>query len=105
MESLQEIEKVETMTPEQVAKKLGKGVEFVRAGLRQDKFPFGTAVESNSGQWNYLIIKSKFMEYIKWKERKQMKKEDLFYKKVGQATCIVGIALLYVVPILYSIIH
>lgn len=65
MESLQEIEKVETMTPEQVAKKLGKGVEFVRAGLRQDKFPFGTAVESNSGQWNYLIIKSKFMEYIK----------------------------------------
>ncbi len=65
MESLQEIEKVETMTPEQVAKKLGKGVEFVRAGLRQDRFPFGTAVESNSGQWNYLIIKSKFMEYIK----------------------------------------
>lgn len=65
MENLQEIKKVETMTPEQVAKKLGKGVEFVRAGLRQDKFPFGTAVESNSGQWNYLIIKSKFMEYIK----------------------------------------
>lgn len=65
MESMQEIEKVETMTPEQVAKKLGKGVEFVRAGLRQDRFPFGTAVESNSGQWNYLIIKSKFMEYIK----------------------------------------
>lgn len=65
MENLQEIKKVETMTPEQVAKKLGKGVEFVRAGLRQDRFPFGTAVESNSGQWNYLIIKSKFMEYIK----------------------------------------
>lgn len=42
---------------------------------------------------------------IKWKERKQMKKEDLFYKKVGQAVCIVGMALLYVVPILYSIIH
>jgi hypothetical protein len=34
-----------------------------------------------------------------------MKKEDLFYKKVGQATCIVGMALLYVVPILYSIMH
>lgn len=68
MENLQEIKKVETMTPEQVAKKLGKGVEFVRAGLRQDRFPFGTAVESNSGQWNYLIIKSKFMEYIKRKE-------------------------------------
>lgn len=34
-----------------------------------------------------------------------MKKEDLFYKKVGQATCIVGMALLYAVPILYSIMY
>ena len=32
-------------------------------------------------------------------------KEDRFYKLVGQATCMVGMALLYVVPILYSIIH
>lgn len=34
-----------------------------------------------------------------------MKKEDRFFKAVGQATCIVGMALLYVVPILYSIMH
>lgn len=32
-------------------------------------------------------------------------KEDRFFKLIGQATCIVGMALLYVVPILYSITH
>lgn len=32
-------------------------------------------------------------------------KEDKFFKVVGQATCIVGMALLYVIPILYSIMH
>lgn len=34
-----------------------------------------------------------------------MKKEDLFYKKVGQATCATGLILMYVVGFLYSIMH
>lgn len=58
------IEKVETMTPEQAAKQLGKGTEFVRAGLRQKVFPFGNAVQNENGRWNYIIIKSKFLDYI-----------------------------------------
>lgn len=53
-----------TMTPLEASKYLNKNAEFVRAGLRQDRFPFGTAVQSESGQWNYVIVKSKFFEYI-----------------------------------------
>lgn len=64
MQEVEEIEKVETITPAEAGKILGKSAEFIRAGLRQNRFPFGTAVESKSGQWNYIIIKSKFYEYI-----------------------------------------
>lgn len=57
-------EKIEKLTPNEVAQTLGKSTEFVRAGLRQSVFPFGTAVQNKNGRWNYLIIKSKFLEYI-----------------------------------------
>ena len=33
-------EEIETMTVEETAKKLHKGVENIRAGLRQGKYPF-----------------------------------------------------------------
>ena len=56
--------RVETLTPEQAGKMIGKGAEFVRVGLQQNIFPFGNAVKTKSGQWNYLIIASKFYEYI-----------------------------------------
>lgn len=56
--------KIEKITPTEAGRILGKGAEFIRAGLRQNKFPFGTAVQSENGRWNYLIIKSKFYEYI-----------------------------------------
>lgn len=55
---------IETITPEEAAKIIHKNAEFIRAGLRQGKFDFGTAVESKTGQWNYLIIKSKFLMYL-----------------------------------------
>ena len=59
---------VETMTPAEAGKMIHKNAEFIRAGLRQGRFNFGTAVESKSGEWNYLIIKSKFLEYVGLKE-------------------------------------
>ena len=55
---------IETITPEQAGKPIHKSAEWVRAGLRQGKFPFGTAVQMNSGQWNYIIIKSKFLNWL-----------------------------------------
>ena len=57
--------RIETITSEVAAKAIGKSAEFIRAGLKQGKFDyFGTAVQGETGQWNYLIIKSRFLEYI-----------------------------------------
>lgn len=32
-----------------------------------------------------------------------MKKEDRFYNAIGKLTCIVGMAVMYVIPMLYAI--
>lgn len=57
------IEPVETMTPYEAGRIIGKNADYIRAGLRQKRFNFGSAVESQNGHWNYNIIKSKFLEY------------------------------------------
>lgn len=58
-------EDAERITPAQVAVKLKMSVEGVRSALRQDKFPFGIAYQGKTGQWNYIIIKSKFENWLK----------------------------------------
>lgn len=60
-----EIEKVETLTPAEAGAIIHKNAEFIRAGLRQNRFNFGSAVppEKSGGNWNYNIIKNKFLEY------------------------------------------
>ena len=58
-------EEVERLTPADIPSKLKMSVEGVRAALRQDKFPFGIAFQGKTGQWNYLIIKSKFEKWLK----------------------------------------
>lgn len=65
------MEKVETITPFEAAQKIHKNAEFIRAGLRQGIFDFGSAVppKKQGGRWNYVIIKSKFLKYCgEWKE-------------------------------------
>ncbi len=49
--------------PTEAARLMGKSPQFVRCGLQQDKFPFGTAVKMGK-QWSYYINKNKFLEYI-----------------------------------------
>lgn len=61
----EEIKEVERITPAEVAVKLHTTAETIRAGLRQDKFPFGVAFKGNTGQWNYIIIKNKFYDWLK----------------------------------------
>lgn len=63
--------KVETLTPIEAARIIGKNPEYIRAGLRQGVFNFGSAVppKNPKGRWNYNIIKSKFYEYAGIKER------------------------------------
>jgi len=70
----EEIQAIETITPYEAGRILHKNAEFIRAGLRQNKFNFGVAVapEKDGGDWNYLIIKSKFLAFagINRKEEK-----------------------------------
>lgn len=61
---MEDILEVETMTPEQAAKIVHKSAEFIRALLRQGEADWGTAVQGKTGQWNYLIIKSKFLDWV-----------------------------------------
>lgn len=62
-------EKIETLTPYEAGKIIGKNQEFIRAGLRAKRFDFGSAVppKKEGGRWNYIIIKSKFLEYANLK--------------------------------------
>lgn len=62
-----QISKVETLTPYEAGKIIGKNQEYIRAGLRANRFNFGSAVppKKEGGKWNYNIIKSKFLEYAR----------------------------------------
>lgn len=42
---------------------MGKSVEFVRVGLQNGRFPFGSAVKLSS-RWCYHISPNLFYEYI-----------------------------------------
>lgn len=57
--------KIETITPYEAGKIIGKNAEYIRAGLRNNRFNFGSAVppKKEGGKWSYNIIKSKFLEY------------------------------------------
>lgn len=57
---------IETITPYEAGRILHKNAEFVRIGLREKRFDFGTAVppKEPGGRWNYIIIKSKFYEFV-----------------------------------------
>lgn len=58
-----ELTPVETITPYEAGRIIHKNAEYIRALLRQGRVNWGTAAESKNGQWNYNIIKSKFLEY------------------------------------------
>ena len=75
----EDIKRVETLTPEQAGKIIGKNPEYIRALLRQGKVNWGTAVESKKGRWNYNIIRSKFLEYVNIKDEKQDNLLNLIY--------------------------
>lgn len=51
----------------QAALLMGKCEQFVRVGLRNGRFPFGTAVKLSS-QWTYYISPKLFYDYIGYQE-------------------------------------
>ena len=58
------------MTIKEAASLMGKSIEFVRAGLRDGRFPFGSAVKLSS-RWSYHISPELFYEYIGIKKEKK----------------------------------
>jgi hypothetical protein len=75
----EDLKRVETLTAEQAGKIIGKNAEYIRALLRQGRVEWGTAVQSKSGQWNYNIIKSKFLKYADTDNKKQDELLNLIY--------------------------
>ena len=45
------------------AKVIGKAVDFIRLGLQQGRFEFGTAVQTGKNRWSYHICPKKLAEY------------------------------------------
>lgn len=61
----------------EAASLMGKSIQFVRVGLQNGRFPFGSAVKLSS-RWSYHISPNLFYEYINGNEirRKEEGKED-----------------------------
>lgn len=58
------MEKIVTRVPTDVAAIiLEKSQDFIRWGLRQNKFPFGVAVKTGSKRWSYHISVKQLAEY------------------------------------------
>jgi len=57
----------DSVSVKQAAIAMGKSEQFVRVGLRNNRFPFGTAVKLSS-QWTYYISPKLFYDYVGYKE-------------------------------------
>lgn len=65
----EDLKPVDILTPYEAGKLIHRNAEYIRAGLRNQRLPFinfGSAIppKKPGGNWNYNIIKSKFLEYI-----------------------------------------
>lgn len=58
-----EEERAGTLSVNDAAILLGKGRAFVTKGLQDGIFPWGYAVQSDSGRWSYYISRAKFHEH------------------------------------------
>lgn len=48
----------------EAAARMGVTPMFLRIGLREGKFPFGTAVRMPGGRWSYYINATRFERYL-----------------------------------------
>jgi len=58
------VKRVSRISVEQAAAKMGVTPMFLRIGLREGKFPFGTAVRMPGGRWSYYINATRFERYL-----------------------------------------
>ena len=50
------------MSVEEAAEQMGVTKEYIRLGLQQKVFPFGTAVKMKA--WRYNIVRTRFEQYM-----------------------------------------
>ena len=62
------MDKIETMSPQEVGKLMGLGAETIEYGLRQGRFPWGYAVQTGPNRWRYWINRQKFFDHEGLKE-------------------------------------
>lgn len=60
---MEAIAAVDTITIAEAAHIIHKNPDYIRVGLQQGRFPWGSAVKTSEKQWSYNIIKKKFLEY------------------------------------------
>lgn len=54
----------------EAAARMGVTPMFLRIGLREGKFPFGTAVRMPGGRWSYYINRQRFELYMAGEDMK-----------------------------------
>ncbi len=60
---------------EEVAKMLHKEPQALRIGLRQKRFDWGDAVQTEGGRWSYIIYPIKFYRKLGFEKRIEDRKE------------------------------
>lgn len=53
----------ETITPEEVAQRIGRGPDFVKRALREGTFPVGVAIKTDD-RYTYIIPKPAFERFM-----------------------------------------
>lgn len=53
-----------TMTVAEAAQRMGTTEQFIRQGLKQNRLPFGYAVQTSAKRWTFWIDRKKFEEVV-----------------------------------------
>ena len=63
---MEKLQSVKTIPIEKASKIIHKNPNFLRVGLRLNRFNFGYAVppKKEGGRWNYIIFEEKFFKSI-----------------------------------------
>jgi hypothetical protein len=55
----------ETISPEEIARRLNRGTEQIQAALRNGEFPeFGKAIKGDKNRWSYICSRAAFEHWM-----------------------------------------
>jgi hypothetical protein len=59
-----ELQVIETITPEEAGKIIGKSPNWIRARLKEGNCNWGDCTQITPNQYNFIIFKNKFLEFV-----------------------------------------